>query len=700
MAVGSKWLLGPHFSDSFRSAEWSAGTVGAKALTLSELPVDWVPPFGVTTALAYGTWRRQRVRLGGLGAAKLVTSDIPRPDIARISGDSREVVVRSSSVEESLRDRGLHRSTAARPQIDSIADASNGVWDAASHHSGEMALVLQRRVKTVARGHLSNERRMTPKQSDWVCQVALGDEVLHRRVRRSHKKDFEGPLLCRDITEMFECLTRVAAFGQRRGRRQHFEWVWDGNRLWIVQCDPDVTHEEVMAPGQPWRLFAARHRSQDVKPEVVNLTLLKTHETVDFEWDKVSCIAVFNDCELPLPRVYVLEDPMALSALALGAIPAELKADLEELLKCPVVIRTDVRKRGETEVLSPRTDVVLEIADAVGFLERTSESLARLLKDGRIDGYCFLFHRFVPARCSAFAYADPAVSRVQVDVTYGSPDSLLYYSHDSFECDTRNPKMPLQERIRCKEEFIDIGPDGLWSRYWCAQPHDWKPATEEELIRECASQSHAIAVRVAHPVNVMFFVDVDPTTGYPPVLPWVYPRGDSGLGRAEGSASRMAADSYQIRKSTDLRTLETNYSKLRTLGHAPRSIRVRPDVDMVRSDDFTQSLCQFALEHDVAVELEGSVLSHIYYTLRRENVRVRCVDPFEPTPKRRVFDKLVRDRIPEQIRSHGETTDIRRVGTEEHAIRLRMKLVEEAWNWPPRQTPTCSRKPPILWKYS
>lgn len=265
-----------------------------------------------------------------------------------------------------------------------------------------------------------------------------------------------------------------------------------------------------------------------------------------------------------------------------------------------------------------------------------------------------------------------------MDATYGSPDSLLYYAHDSFVCDVSEPESPVHSRLRCKDEYIDIGVDGLWSKYWCAEPHDWRACLSGQSVREIAVFANRIARHVQGCVNVMFFVDVDSATEYPPVLPWVFfPADDTAVDTAD-SLRHVDANAPLVHNLSGIASLESSIAEGASLSGAPQSVRVRPDPDMIRSDSFAKALVRLAQVYGLAVQLEGSVLSHIYYVLRRQNVRIRCVNPLELTQKERTFDKLVRDGIPDKIERGGEQVATRRVGPTEYELRLRMKLVEES----------------------
>jgi predicted house-cleaning noncanonical NTP pyrophosphatase (MazG superfamily) len=99
---------------------------------------------------------------------------------------------------------------------------------------------------------------------------------------------------------------------------------------------------------------------------------------------------------------------------------------------------------------------------------------------------------------------------------------------------------------------------------------------------------------------------------------------------------------------------------------------------MLRSGEFLAEVARVAKEVNMAVELEGSILSHGYYVLRREGVKVASVDAFEEPINRQRFGKLVRDKIPIRIEAHGEKPRTLTVTTNELLHLLKAKAVEEA----------------------
>ena len=50
------------------------------------------------------------------------------------------------------------------------------------------------------------------------------------------------------------------------------------------------------------------------------------------------------------------------------------------------------------------------------------------------------------------------------------------------------------------------------------------------------------------------------------------------------------------------------------------ALRLVPENKLLRDTDFVEEVARFAVQHNLPVRLEGSVLSHVFYILRRNNV--------------------------------------------------------------------------------
>src|SRR5262249_2097635 len=144
-----------------------------------------------------------------------------------------------------------------------------------------------------------------------------------------------GQLECDSFVNIQGQLARVAQRFSYENKRVHIEWIWDGNELWIVQLDHELSDLPAFEPGTPpdtWRVTPLRH----------NLGTLALASTASRSWSKTECLRVFAKCGLSTGDVLVLEGEHVLAKLAQESVDESLRADLDELIRLPIVIRTDV----------------------------------------------------------------------------------------------------------------------------------------------------------------------------------------------------------------------------------------------------------------------------------------------------------------------------------------------------------------------
>jgi len=110
------------------------------------------------------------------------------------------------------------------------------------------------------------------------------------------------------------------------------------------------------------------------------------------------------------------------------------------------------------------------------------------------------------------------------------------------------------------------------------------------------------------------------------------------------------------------------------------SLILRPDIPFLRDSQFAHAVGDFACEHDMPVQLEGSILSHAFYLLRSMGVSVIGSPRGEEsgTGSSLPLNKLVRDRVPSIIQDRAEDIEVVHVSGEDLVDLLRAKIVEEA----------------------
>ena len=147
--------------------------VGYKACGLALLPKKWTPPFLVVSAELYGNWfaasRDQREKL--LHAA---VKDVEFCLSGWIESWPHGLALRSSATSETLRDRGAYQSIQLTADYSParICRAITDIYEsfAELEREGQIAIVVQANVHNTARGHLSNERRVSKTVNQWMWE--------------------------------------------------------------------------------------------------------------------------------------------------------------------------------------------------------------------------------------------------------------------------------------------------------------------------------------------------------------------------------------------------------------------------------------------------------------------------------------------------------------------------------------------------
>lgn len=643
--------------------------VGSKAFGLLSLPLEWTPPFfciedGVTPNI------KDLLRAASLAGI----------------GEHDPLYVRSSGTKEGIDERGSLCSEEARladvPGVLASLRKAAPLVEAAK--SQKVHFLVQRRVRTQAKGHLSNERRIAKNARDWIAEIepSLGNSaesgaVAYRRWRTG--VDTGEALNCHLRANIYRVLRQVAAWAGNE--RLHLEWVWDGEKIWIVQCEP----AESLTGASPHDL-AKKYRVPSV--DLDKLQCFRKASNEDFSlYGKLKNASIYLDLGYSMPTFYVLNDPVVLDAvLSSGTLSANLESDLQVLCSAPLVLRTDGTKIPEEKrQMLPRSDELRSVEEAKSWLlEVLTKKLSGI--DVIDAGLVLIGHHFLPAVSSAWCLAYPDRRRVRIESLWGIPEGLYYYAHDVFDVDVaslgfgRAPPDHVRivgERTRYKDKFIAPDPGGNWVIHTLGHPNDWNSSIpRKSWVLEIAHTSRLIAANAQKPVVVMWFIGLVDRDEKDQVLPWYHEpwtavQEDSVP--SDISKSKKSRDIRTIRTSTDLETL---IAKGLT---ASTRIAVEPEeTGIVRDQDFIERLSSVAKQNGYVVELRGGLLSHVYYTLKRNGVEVVCIDAYALEDETLEFNKLVRDSIPGKIEAHGESAEVAKLEGEALLIALKNKLVEEA----------------------
>lgn len=672
-------IASSHFGTETRTDghNWPRGLVGEKAIGLLALPTQWTPPFLIVTENARRNHADQEPPTGWLAA--LAEREGVSEALAELLR-SPSLLVRSSAGEEVLRVRGQLKSFPVDGKLQALETTIATAWvtnwerlrDRELEGAG-LALIIQPLLHGKRRGHASNERRVSVRHDSWLVEeVSPSDELLQSyRVAGNPRRIPPGGVSsfpCTDSSRLRDTIRDLAAATSLlRGRgRRHLEWLWDGRRVWVVQCDSDTTPQGE-APNARWRHEARR------EPEELSTFVEAT--TAAGDWQKTRCVRVFRECGMSTAKLYVLEDRDLLRKIMVGEVPASVLRDLRQLAAAPVVVRTDIRRDlpNQEALLLPRTATCMSVDAVESFIRTKSCDFER---QGLAAGsFCFLVHRFLPAAAGSYSVGRPNVAKIRIDSTWGVPDGLLYLPHDSFEVNLADPA-GMWRKLRCKVHYIDFESDGSWYEKTAGSPWDWEQSVSDEDLHTIAQQTSDLANHEKQAVEVMHFIDLPASTGLDRVIPWFF-RPTQLPSSAPEDAPRVDPRRVWVRNLDDLARVE---GQMQRDPQQVSGLALRADCAHVHSNDFVSEVARVAKVYRLPVDLEGSTLAHAYYILHEQEVRVRCIDAATPPTSSgtRKFDKLVRDSIPRIIEGGGERTIVERVEGEALQELLKIKVVEEA----------------------
>lgn len=653
----------------------TVGDIGYKAFGLASLPSEWTSPYFVVTDVAAPT-------------------DVALAEAVRRSGISTttRLLVRSSGTDETLHQRGALESGGCElaglaSQIEALRRrVPTGV---------RVHFVVQEELHPLAKGHLSNERRVAEDKRDWIAEVEASSSHANESHRISLRKwrdnsaVDEGPLSCPYRQTYLHTLERAARWAYLRLLRVHFEWVWDGAAIYLVQAD---AADEVLGGMRPEDCVAPIQRLDGP----LELTLFREAGPDDFRvYRKLANAHLYSELGYSTVAFYVLDlSEMIVEVVEKGIISPELRADFEALTHRPVVIRTDGKNiPASLKQMLPRSDELRNADQAVEWLLGQFATKVRHADSETgvclIDcGLCLIAHHFLPAVASAWCQARPDHRRVRIESLWGIPEGLYWHAYDVFDIDTlvvtpsvadSVPKdMPIREKRRFKERFVAPDAQGKWILHRTAAGPDWtRSIRRKEWLEEIAWQSRLIAVKAGQPVIVMWFIGVAKAASPHKVLPWYHEPWKAEKLRAAPRRKLTDSSDFLLQTKRDWEELKRRV----TGGEAVVRVRVQPrEPELIRDPDFVKELALVAKAHQLVIELEGGILSHAYYMLSRTGCVVECadLDEYATDEYEADFNKLVRDGVPALIVDRGESVSLVRLEGEALIAALRRKLVEEA----------------------
>ncbi len=659
---------------------------GMKARGLANLPPSWVPPFVVISS-DFHALLRTSTSAATRDAVRSLLDEHLGVALQLADLDSFEdFLLRSNAVVETIEERGRFISAPSTRHL--LAVDAIQLLDRLSVLSptDSVGLLVQKRITKVLSGHLSNARRVAEEYRDAQVQIEdstgfiVEDKLSHRAWRRTIPPS-EGALICRAPSEVQDVLREPLAWSVERERRIHFEWVWDGSFVYIVQADSAEERPAASAPDPSHRISVSPTISPNSLRVFKIYGLPNKHAT-----GKLKKHSSYADAGFWQPPFFALESNEVLSDLAEGNAPEELTSDLRVLTQAPLVLRTSC---ATTEAhLLPRSDQLTNPDTAIEWLASSLRDLRN--KRGHLAGISIIGHHYIPARVAAFTSGSAERLEVAVEALWGMPEGLYYYPFDSYTVVTTGLKpgtwseqditrFKVSRRKRWKSHFVAPDLLGHFACHELGAPWDWKQTIDDDLtLQRMAAFTRKLAASENRPIIVMWFLDCGGTNVSIPLVPWYH---EEARAPQEEVVFRRNSRDEIVRISTEADLLEFERRAPRANDAAGHLIvEICPVEDRaIRNESFARRIGEKASTLGAMVNLNGASLSHIYYVLQRSGARVAVRNSSDYNSREERHGKLVRDRIPENVAAGGEIARVAQLSRSEALAALKIKLVEEAF---------------------
>lgn len=668
-----------HRFSTLLSSQVSPNSIGLKAFGLLCLPETWYPPFFICDSQSIGKLTIDNM----IKAFSFLNIDLT---------PNSYVIIRSNLPNECLSERGGEDSYFFElKELDKYKEqlkVDSCKW------------LIQEYKKPVYKGHLSNERRVSRVLRDWTWEIEDGASPIRSKKKsgsfgirdwRDSSKAIKSTLSFGHSVEFDKALKQVAKWAYEKKLRVHFEWVVADGKLFVVQVDLENQKKE----GRNPKLFL--HEKHKPFPRNT-LKLFKKATQKDFtKYQKLNNTRIYKKIGYEVVDFYICHDKESIQKLLVhGVISDKLKSDLICLTSNPLVIRTDGGNIPEEKrVMLPRSDELrsLEAAECWLIEKFRNKIIEAELENSNI---CLIAHHFLPAVSSAWCLATPSERRVRVESLWGIPEGLYWYSHDVFDVDTKFVDISLKQdiptamktsaRTRYKDKYIAPNNKGDWVLYrtddksdWHSSISDWSEQNKQSSwVSEIAWSSRKIAAEVGEPVVIMWLIDTPKELTSHSVMPWYHTLWESGSAALKAAPKKKSANESVrlIRNKTDWESLRKNSE---TIPVNSRIIVEPDDTELVRNQKFAEDLAKLAKNRELIIELSGGILSHAFYMLSKHGAVVECRDLYATEDEELEFNKLVRDKIPENIVSGGEHVEVIALKGEAYLEALKRKVVEESY---------------------
>lgn len=659
------------FSADQRNFSWADAkaqdeTFGTKGSTALAIPRAWTLPFAL---LSVGLVNEI---IEAEGFESPLTAELVAK-LCNLSNITGSVIVRSSVVGESIWERGTFASEVVLANEGGELDKAR-LFEALqkvhlSSRGRPIAVMMQAYLHPAARGEFGNLQRISKTRDQWEISIVERDGIASR-IRLNSQRDQaanpEAPISVKAGLAQERLFGRIGAWLNNelligRLQRLNCEWVTDNRAYYLVQVDQE--DEDVYGTNP----FQVRIPSAPSANQVAGNYLKPADETALKKWDKLKVLdELWEPGASHKPVLFYVE---------LKDLPnnpetediSNLVSDFRLLLgESGIIVRTSVAAGKEKILNLPRT----ECLNAEAATKWCFEQASILRQNHPIDGIAFVSHRFIAARASAWVRVDPGNPTVEINALWGLPDALQYCPFDIWE--VHIPTGVATEYPDYKSDMLISQPNGDWKYVRVKNELARKNCITSTEAKELAVRSSAISEKLGKACHIMWFIGCEDEHQQSFCIPWYW---------TEAHVSERNADrqNYKVVEVSDRDSLQQfiawEGSRVR------QALALRPtNLDLMRDNDFIESVGNAARQADVPVILYGSTLAHAYYQLRKAGCAIVTPSEKEHYRVRRSadFGKLVRDKIPKKIAKRQEVEISRKVPVSIKKGFLISKLFEEA----------------------
>jgi predicted house-cleaning noncanonical NTP pyrophosphatase (MazG superfamily) len=655
-------------SQATRRVEWGEASAlrsiyGPKGALLLALPRAWVPEFVLYSADAVDDMLANPIRL---------QAEVAGSTALRLLLPGRSVIVRSSVVDESIWERGSFLSVPLlNIQVDTIfeqlRDAIQRVKESAEGR--KVAIVLQEYVKPQFSGEFGNLLRVSKTRDHWQVS-SVSSSGVETEGRLNSQRDISAD----DLHDLARYIrpSDPRSFGsiaawinsvllQQTQCRVNLEWVFGSQGFFIVQIDEET---EDFLGINPFQVRLPTVHSSGAGSGVF---IKSPTPELKLAWDKLAVLEeLWTANEGNIPLLFAVQ-PIDIAGVQCDS-PSRLADDFKNTVgPDKIIIRTSIRRGAEKLTNLPKSEGLTPPEAAQWCIEQSKR--LQLEKGLSITDFCFVTHRLIPARASAWALARPDSPEVEIHVNWGFADALQYYPYDII--DVHVPTKNISYTPQYKSHCILPKSDGTWQTSRVKNEVARSQCASIAEAREIAERSLEIARRLKKPFHIMWFVGCVTENGETFHVPWYWTLADD----EQPNPDRPSLRSVLIRSREDLAQV-----KSKALPHGTFALELAPvDVNLMRDNKFLEEVGAESKALNAPIVLRGSTLAHAYYQLQkagctvipssaRQTKRTRSIAP---------MGKLVRDKVPAKIKRSEETAWTQEMPNQQVVSFLVGKLVEE-----------------------